>query len=326
MLGQIGLPGGGIGYGYGAIGAVGVSVKRLEGLTFPQGAKSDQTISSRWPALPIMLLNPGEVLRFQRPAAQVRRHSPWSTGVAVIPFHHHQDLNRLQQASSNPKPSSCTNPGGPRRQNAPTSCCRRPRLTNAKINGRAMGDSYLFHMPKMIRPCRRGARRLRAFLANWHAAWVSEQAFTEDRSAVSNSGCSTCTPSSAQQNERPAASTFPNWTSCASATGSICRCAGPEFARRYPLPTSAQIPQAAPLATPSGRIEISSPKRSPGFDYTENAPDTPTGRRPTNGSAPSSQRTLPVAPGIATTGRQAAQPDGMCTRRPARRAARRDRN
>lgn len=36
MLGQIGLPGGGVGYGYGAIGGIGIPVKRLGGLTFPQ--------------------------------------------------------------------------------------------------------------------------------------------------------------------------------------------------------------------------------------------------------------------------------------------------
>jgi biotin/methionine sulfoxide reductase len=36
MLGQIGLPGGGVGYGYGAIGGVGKSLTAMHGMTFPQ--------------------------------------------------------------------------------------------------------------------------------------------------------------------------------------------------------------------------------------------------------------------------------------------------
>ena len=37
MLGQIGLPGGGIGFGYGAIGGVGNPIKNFGGLSFPKG-------------------------------------------------------------------------------------------------------------------------------------------------------------------------------------------------------------------------------------------------------------------------------------------------
>ena len=37
MLGQIGLPGGGVGFGYGAIGGVGVSMRNFGGLGLPKG-------------------------------------------------------------------------------------------------------------------------------------------------------------------------------------------------------------------------------------------------------------------------------------------------
>ena len=37
MLGQIGLPGGGIGFGYGAIGNIGKTAKRMQGPLFEQG-------------------------------------------------------------------------------------------------------------------------------------------------------------------------------------------------------------------------------------------------------------------------------------------------
>ena len=36
MLGQVGLPGGGIGFGYGAIGGVGIPIKNFGGLSLPK--------------------------------------------------------------------------------------------------------------------------------------------------------------------------------------------------------------------------------------------------------------------------------------------------
>ena len=46
MLGQIGLPGGGIGYGYGATGFVGNPAKRLEAKGLPQGKNRCQIVHS----------------------------------------------------------------------------------------------------------------------------------------------------------------------------------------------------------------------------------------------------------------------------------------
>jgi biotin/methionine sulfoxide reductase len=63
MLGQIGLPGGGVGYGYGAIGGVGKSLLGLRGMTFPQGRNPVKTV------IPVarigdMLRNPGQPYDF----------------------------------------------------------------------------------------------------------------------------------------------------------------------------------------------------------------------------------------------------------------------
>ena len=101
MLGQIGLPGGGVGYGYGAIGGVGVSVKRLKGMTFPQGENPVKTV------IPVarvadMLLHPGDRYDFN---GETRTYPDirlvyWCGG---NPFHHHQDLNRLGQAFQQPE-------------------------------------------------------------------------------------------------------------------------------------------------------------------------------------------------------------------------------
>ena len=58
MLGQIGMPGGGVGYGYAAEAAIGNPVRRLSGLTLPQG---ENAVESFIPVARIadMLLAPG---------------------------------------------------------------------------------------------------------------------------------------------------------------------------------------------------------------------------------------------------------------------------
>ncbi|HAF88810.1 MAG TPA: Asp-tRNA(Asn)/Glu-tRNA(Gln) amidotransferase GatCAB subunit C, partial [Deltaproteobacteria bacterium] len=60
---QIGLPGGGIGFGYGAIGNIGKTAKRMQGPLFEQGTNpiSDFIPVSR---IADMLLNPGRPYNF----------------------------------------------------------------------------------------------------------------------------------------------------------------------------------------------------------------------------------------------------------------------
>lgn len=101
VAGQIGLPGGGVGYGYGSLGGVGApfSVGKSPGMS--QGIKP---IDSFIPVARIsdMLLNPGAPFTYQGET----RHYPdtrlvyWAGG---NPFHHHQDLNRLSQAWTRPE-------------------------------------------------------------------------------------------------------------------------------------------------------------------------------------------------------------------------------
>ena len=101
MLGQIGLPGGGIGYGYGAFGRTGKPVRRVSGLTFPQGTNpiKDFIPVSR---ITEMLENPGGGFDFNGglhtyPDARLIF---WCGG---NPFHHHQDLNRMIRAWQKPE-------------------------------------------------------------------------------------------------------------------------------------------------------------------------------------------------------------------------------
>ncbi len=101
MLGQIGLPGGGIGYGYGATGSMGNPVKSVGGMALPQGVNP---VSSFIPVARIadMLLHPGEPFDYngQRLRYPDIRLVYWCGG---NPFHHHQDLNRLVEAWQRPE-------------------------------------------------------------------------------------------------------------------------------------------------------------------------------------------------------------------------------
>ena len=100
MLGQIGLPGGGIGFGYSAMNNNGLERRNLPYAAFPQG---QNPVKSFIPVARItdMLENPGGTVayngrRLTYPDAKVIW---WAGG---NPFHHHQDLNRLRQAWARP--------------------------------------------------------------------------------------------------------------------------------------------------------------------------------------------------------------------------------
>ncbi len=101
MLGQIGLPGGGIGFGYGAENKVGLSMRPFPVATMPQGANP---VGEFIPVARIadMLQNPGGVFDYngkQHIYPDVRLVW-WAGG---NPFHHHQDLNNLRAAWARPE-------------------------------------------------------------------------------------------------------------------------------------------------------------------------------------------------------------------------------
>ncbi|MBH1962898.1 MAG: molybdopterin-dependent oxidoreductase [Comamonadaceae bacterium] len=101
MLGQIGLPGGGFGFGYGTANAVGNVSPGVSGPSFPQGSNP---VRSFIPCARIadMLLEPGKGFQYNGldltyPDIQLIY---WAGG---NPFHHHQDLNRLVTAWRKPQ-------------------------------------------------------------------------------------------------------------------------------------------------------------------------------------------------------------------------------
>ncbi|MGH1420105.1 MAG: molybdopterin guanine dinucleotide-containing S/N-oxide reductase [Hyphomicrobiaceae bacterium] len=101
MLGQIGLPGGGIGFGYSAVNTIGRDVTSLPAAAFPQG---QNPVDKFIPVARIadMLLNPGAPFDYngQQHTYPDARIVYWAGG---NPFHHHQDLNRLLQAWRKPE-------------------------------------------------------------------------------------------------------------------------------------------------------------------------------------------------------------------------------
>ena len=95
-IGQIGLPGAGVGFGYGSLGGVGVHANIGKP---PAISQLSNTLDSFIPVARVtdMLENPGGTFTYEG----VKRQYPdvrlvyWSGG---NPYHHHQDLHRLQRA------------------------------------------------------------------------------------------------------------------------------------------------------------------------------------------------------------------------------------
>ena len=101
VVGQIGKPGTGFAFGYGSTTHVGRAARLIDWPSLPQGANP---IDDFIPVARVadMLLNPGGAYRYN---GEDRRYPEirliyWSGG---NPFHHHQDLNRLERAWQHPE-------------------------------------------------------------------------------------------------------------------------------------------------------------------------------------------------------------------------------
>jgi len=249
MLGQIGLPGGGVGYGYGAIGGVGKSLIGLRGMTLPQGRNPVAT------AIPVariadMLRHPGQPYDFngRRACYPDIRLVYWAGG---NPFHHHQDLNALHEAWQRPETIIVHEPWW-------TATARRadivfPATTPYEREdiGRTNLDDYLFHMPRLIPPVGE-ARDDFAIFAGLAERLGAGPAFTEGRSAADWIGHlygqyralaaekGIAVPDLEELKAR-------NWVRLP------IRVEGPNRTLFAPF---REDPDAAPLQTPSGRIEI----------------------------------------------------------------------
>jgi biotin/methionine sulfoxide reductase len=271
MLGQIGLPGGGIGYGYGAIGGVGVPLKRLDGMTLPQG---QNPVSDFIPVARIadMLLHPGETYDFN---GETRRYPDarlvyWCGG---NPFHHHQDLNRLAEAWKRPDTIIVHEPWWAATAKHSDIVFSATTPYERQDIGRSSSDSFLFHMPKLIEPPAE-ARDDYDIFSDLAERLGSRSDFTEGRDAE---GWLRHLYDRFRQTVSAEGIEVPGYDELRDKNWVELPIAGAEHAS-VPFEAFRNDPKATGLGTPSGKIEIFSETIN-GFGYAE-TPGHPVWRAP----------------------------------------------
>lgn len=258
MLGQIGLPGGGYGIGYGVNANVGAVERPYRWATLPQGRNPVADF------IPVamtseMLLNPGGSYEYngERRTFPDIRLVWWAGG---NPFHHHQDLNRLRRAFQRPETIIVNEINW-------TSTARHADIVlpvaapqERSDFGAGKSDNALVPMPRIVRPAGNAqvefdiyaelARRLGT--SEQHGEGLSADEWTrklwnETRDTSARHGDS-----------------LPDWDSFLS--GDIVPLSDPSPDQVF-LAEFRADPQAHPLPTPSGRIELFSEKiASFGYD------------------------------------------------------------
>ena len=258
LLGQIGLPGGGVGFGFSATNGIGDQYRRLPYAALPQGRNP---VEQFIPVARIadMLLNPGQAFAYDGESYRYPdiRLIYWAGG---NPFHHHQDLNRLvralAEAGDDHRSRMVLDRHGPA---APISSCpARPRWS-AAIWPLTPRSPYVVAMAQAIAPVG-DSRNDHDIFAGIARRMGLEEAFTENRSEED----------------------WLNWlyeTSCRRFTEiGLTLPPLPDLRRngwqRIELADEPTVmmqgfrddPDACPLKTPSGRIELHSPAVA-AFDY-----------------------------------------------------------
>ncbi len=259
MLGQIGLPGGGFAFGYGAESGMGAPRQRLTNPTHEAGRNPQKS----W--IPVariadMLLDPGGSYEFdgEKRVYPDTRLVYWCGG---NPFHHHQDLNRLVQAFRKPDTfvvNECWWTASARFADIVL-----PATTTLERNdiGAARRDRYILAMKQAVPPVGEARSDFDIFSALAQRFGVTER-FTEGRDEmawVRHLYELNRTETARRGVALPDFDAF--W-----AQG---HAEAPVPDEPYTLFAGFRAdPLAAPLATPSGRIEICS-ARVQSFNYPE---------------------------------------------------------
>ena len=259
MLGQIGLPGGGFGFGYSAEGFVGSDYKRFNWATLPKGRNPTGV------AIPVarvtdMLLNPGADVQYDGRSITYPdiKLIYWAGG---NPFHHHQDLNRLVDGWRRPDTVIVNEPWWtPVAQWADIVFPATTSLERIDICA-SSHDPYAHFMEQAIAP-QHEARSDHQIFSGLAAKLGFEAAFTENKSErqwIEDMWQRSADLASTQGFSIP---TFAEW----------------EKAGIYRLPDEPRTrdwmadfrldPTAAPLATPSGKLELFS-ETIAGFGYSD---------------------------------------------------------
>ena len=179
MIGQIGLPGGGFGFGYSATNFIGGQFKVLPGAAFPQ---TENEIENFIPVARIsdLLLNPGKKFDFNGKSYVYpdTKIVYWAGG---NPFHHHQDLNRLIKAWEKPDTiisnEWCWNTLA-KRSDIVLPCTTPLERTDIMMTPR---DPFVVSMDKIIEPYEQSKNDFEIF-ANIAKKMGIEEKFTEGKS------------------------------------------------------------------------------------------------------------------------------------------------
>lgn len=277
MLGQIGQPGGGFAFGYSATNGIGARYQRVPFASLPQGQNDIE------PAMPVariadMLLNPGQEFQFNGKTERYPdiRIVYWAGG---NPFHHHQDLNRLLKAWR--KPETIVTHDWCWTATAQHSDIVLPCTNHLERSDLAMSarDSYVIAMEQVVAAPGEAKDDYDIF-ADIAGNMGCREAFTEGRSAQE---WQRWIYESSQQRLSEVGLSLPPLETLRK-NGKV----------RLEMPDCPTImlddyildPDARPLETPSGKIELYS-ETVAGFDY-DDCPGYAAWRQPTEwlGNAP----------------------------------------
>ncbi|MGD9827691.1 MAG: molybdopterin guanine dinucleotide-containing S/N-oxide reductase [Hyphomicrobiaceae bacterium] len=178
MLGQVGLPGGGFGFGYGSMHGQGNPVRPFAVPNMPAGENPTRSF------IPVariadMLLDPGGTYTFD---GETRTYPDtrlvyWCGG---NPFHHHQDLNRLLEAWKRPETIIVNEPWWT--ATAKLADIVLPATTTLERNdiGASSRDRFILVMEKAIEPVGESRNDFEIF-SGLARRLGCEEAFTEGR-------------------------------------------------------------------------------------------------------------------------------------------------
>jgi len=247
MLGQIGLPGAGVAYGYGSMNGMGNPLYELPISGMP-AIPREGDLKIPVARIADLLLSPGKEVdfdgrRFTYPDIKLVH---WAGG---NPFHHHQDLFRLREAFQRPDTVIVHEPWW-------TATARHadivlPATTTLERNdiGGSSRDPYLFAMHKAVDPVGEARDDFRIFseLADRLGAGEAFHMNRTEGQWLRNIYDRFCTRMAARGFNPPDFETF--W-----AAGHV-RIPDPEGSFTL-FEEFCNDPEAHPLATPSGRIEL----------------------------------------------------------------------
>ncbi|MDA0221714.1 MAG: molybdopterin guanine dinucleotide-containing S/N-oxide reductase [Proteobacteria bacterium] len=259
MLGQIGLPGTGIGFGYSAVNSIGGAFRSIPGASLPQRRNP---VKDFIPVARIsdMLLNPGRTFTYDGETLTYPETKVvyWAGG---NPFHHHQDLAKMVRAWAKPDTvivnEWCWNASA-KHADIVLPCTTHLEREDIGISPR---DSYVIYMEKLAEPAGQ-ARTDHAIFKGIAAAMGVEEQFTEGLSEAE------WIARIYQESRDDAAAVGIALPELAELRKNRWFAAPPDARHKVMMRAFREDPDANPLNTPSGKIEIFS-ETVAGFGYAD---------------------------------------------------------